>query len=123
MKPIPAIVSELLDHASSGIVGPVLAEAGFGTHPRDRVVCVKLLSWWRRPSLRQCPRPQLDLHAEHPWCQRLIELTAASPALREVADIDGTACRWSSQQTQDDQRLIHEWVREHYHPRLMTKAV
>ena len=118
---IPPIVSELTEYASSGHVGSELSKASFGSHPSDRVVCIKLLSWWRRGTLLRSSWPYIELQRAHPWCERLITLVAAHPSFGKVIVVDGDTCKFAPHLSRDDWKVINEFVREHYRPVIMKR--
>ena len=123
MNAIPRVLTELAGYYADGTVGPELSAASFGPQNElDRVVCIKLLSWWSRRLLLRSSWPYLDLLSTYPWCQRLIALVAASPAFREVMSINGDRCTFAPQLTRDDWKLINEFARLRYQPKLMTKT-
>jgi hypothetical protein len=122
VKAVPPIVSELTEYVSSGQIGPDLSKALFGSHPRDRVVCIKLLSWWRRSLLLRSSWPHIELHRTYPWCERLIALVAANASFREVMIIEGDTCKFAPHLSRDDWQLINAFVRARYQPQMERKT-
>ncbi len=119
---VPNVVKEVVDYFKTGNAGTILTEVHRRLGDRElRVVCIELLGWWGSQYLMVSRHPYLLAPTDSPRTVRLRTVFALVAELSELVEERDWAFHFRAEISDELKRTINEYIREHFHPRLMTK--
>jgi len=111
------IVRDIIAFTTSEMMGPSLQGAQSIMDTRDlRELCLKLLSWWGRPTLMASDHPEMAVSMDYLWCQRLARMIQVTPELQDLVELTDRSCCFAEPVSIGERQRINDFVKENYVP-------